>query len=174
MPSSIRDNDKGFAELMGSLGEMGTITIGVQGAEANAKHPESSLTLGELAQMHELGTGGMPERSFIRSWLDKNSRRMVSEMAAAVKEVLARKTSRRKAMIEIGYGWVEEVRENIDHNHVTGPDLAASTVARKGHNTKLLGFTYALRNAITYKLFLPQKKSIRNTEQRAALQKEVK
>lgn len=171
MAARVKDTDKGFRKLMGSLGEMGTLTIGVQGQEAERKHPESNLTIGELARMHELGQG-VPKRSFITAWFDQNEPRLIRQTKQAVERVLRRQTTRKVELAGLGYLWTDEIRRHIDANEVAGPALAASTQRRKGHGIKLLGFTYALRNSITYKLFMPQIKSVRNTEQRMALRKQ--
>jgi len=167
VPAKIKDTDHGFKKLMGELGELGTITIGVQGQEALSMHPEANMTVGELAQRHELGLG-VPQRSFIRAWFDKHEARLRKETAAELEAVLKGTSTRKKSLAALGYKWTEEIREHIDRNEVDGPPLAPATVAKKGHDTKLLGFTYTLRNAVTYKLFLPQKKSIRDVEQRKA------
>jgi hypothetical protein len=146
---------------------MGTIVVGVQGNEAQAQHPTAKMTIGELARKHELGIG-VPQRSFLAAWFDSNKTRLQAELKDDMQAVLKGKQSRKKVLAARGYKWTEEVRKNIDADGVVGPSLAPSTIQRKGHHVKLLGLTYTLRNSITYKLFLPQKKSIRNTAQRAA------
>lgn len=169
---TISDRDHGFKKLAASLGEMGQITIGVQGKEADARHdPEDpeSPTVGELAAMHELGLGGMRSRSFVRAWMDDNAERMVRETATQFKAVLARTTTRNAALIKLGYAWTADMQKRMDDGRVT-PPISAATAAKKGH-TKPLIETYKLRNSVTYKVWLPQVKSIRDPSQRAAIRK---
>lgn len=167
---TFSDKDKGFKKLVESLGEMGAVVIGVQGKQAKEQHPNAPLKIGELAAAHELGlVPGAPARSWLRQWMDENAARLSEEAAAEFKAVMARKTTRNTALKKLGYKWTSEVRERIDSGKVP-PPLAASTVARKGHSTPLLD-TATLRNSITYKVYLPQIKSIRDKGQRVVARK---
>lgn len=163
----ITDKDNGYKRLAAELGGMGTITLGVQGAEAEKMHP-SGAPVGQIAAAHELGlVPGAPQRSWLRSWMDSNEQRMLAEVQAQYKLVMQGKKTRNKALKELGYKWVEELRQNIDDRGIT-PPLAASTVKAKGHNIPLLD-TGTLRNSITYKVFLKMKKSARDAAERAVL-----
>jgi hypothetical protein len=143
---------------------MGSVTLGVQGEEATKAHP-SGMPIGQLAATHELGLG-VPRRSWLGSWLEANEARMLEETRAAFAEVMARRTTRNKALQALGYRWTEQLRKHVAEGNVQ-PPLAASTVARKGHNIPLLD-TATMVNAITYKVFLPLLKSIRDVAQRTA------
>jgi hypothetical protein len=168
----FEDTDKGFRKLAASLGEMGQITIGVQGKEADARHdPEDpeSPTVGELAAMHELGLGGMHSRSFVRAWIDDNAERMVRETAEQFRAVLARTTTRNAALIKLGYAWTADMQKRMDDGRVT-PPISDTTAKRKGHARPLIE-TYKLRNAVSYKVFIPNIRSIRDPAQRRAIRK---
>jgi hypothetical protein len=168
---TITDRDRGFKKLAASLGEMGQVTIGVQGKEAEARHPESEdITLGELAALHELGLGGQRARSWCRAWMDENEARMVRETAAQFRAVLARTQTRNAALIKLGYEWTADMQKRMDDGRVT-PPISAETAARKGHAKPLID-TYALRNAVTYRVWLPQVRSIRSKTQRMAVRKQ--
>jgi hypothetical protein len=176
---TVEDRDHGYKKLAASLGDMGTITLGVQGKEAEEPHAEagnsryggpSGLTKGQVAAIHELGLGVRP-RSWLRKWMDTNESRMLAQTKAAFQEVMAGKTTRNKALQELGYEWTQELRDEIWEGKIT-PPLEANTVARKGGESRPLLETGDLMNAITYKVFLPQAKSIRNTLQRAAVRKQ--
>lgn len=153
------DRDRGFAALAASLGDMGAITLGVQGKEALEFHPnphgEGNITVGEIAAMHELGLG-VPRRSWLLSWLDINRQKMLRQCRDHLRYVISRKMTRNQALIKLGFKWTEQLRENIDRDGVKGPALSTFTVERKGHPIKLLE-TGTLRNAITYRVFLPRK-----------------
>lgn len=161
----ISDTDPGFRRMIGELGEMGSVVIGVQGAEA-AKTYDNGLTVGQNAAMHELGTGGMVERSWLRAWMDQNAPRLYAETKTAMQQVLAGQKSRKQALQDLGYEWTKQVRARIEAGQVT-PPLAASTIARKGHSIPLWD-SGKLAAAISYTIFLPLLKSIRDTAQRTA------
>lgn len=166
MAVKIKEKDKGFAKLVASLGEMGHVTIGVQGKEADEKYEDSDVTVGYVAKIHELGLG-VPKRSWLLSHLDANEGRMKREAGALMRAVLARRKTRNQALIEMGFKWTKEIRDQVAEGRVDGPPLAQSTRDKKGHGIKLVE-TYRFHNAITYKVFLPRFKSIKSRLQRAA------
>jgi len=171
---TITDRDRGFKKLAASLGEMGQVTIGVQGKEAEVLHDpdpdaKDNITIGHLAALHELGLGGQKSRSWCRAWMDANEARMVRETAAQFRAVLARTQTRNAALIKLGYEWTADMQKRMDDGHVK-PPISSETAARKGH-TKPLIDTYTLRDSITYKVWLPQTKSIRSKTQRMAVRK---
>lgn len=161
----ISDTDPGFRRLIGELGEMGSVTLGVQGKDAEEMY-DNGLTVGQNAAMHELGLGGMKERSWLRAWMDENAPRLYAETKSELVQVLAGNKTRKAALQELGYKWTKEVRARVEAGHVT-PPLAQDTIDRKGHAIPLIETT-KLVAAITYAVFLPQLKSIRDTAQRVA------
>jgi hypothetical protein len=160
---TIKDRDLGFKKLAATLGEMGSITLGVQGKEALEKHPESELTVGEIAAIHELGLG-VPKRSWLLSWMDANSARMLREAQTSLALVMKGVISRNKAMAALGFEWTKEIREVVSSGGVT-PGLPQP---RPDGTTAPLYDTHTLHNSITYKVFLPAFKSIHDPAQRAA------
>lgn len=165
----ITDKDRGFHQLMTSLGEMGSIRVGVQGEEAKQKHPSSDLTVGEIAAIHELGLG-VPKRSWLVSWMDANAGRIQSETKSAFGAVMKGKKSRNQALIDLGYAWTKDIRQEISSGKIT-PALPRP---RPDGSTEPLFDTHTLHNDITYKVFLPQKKSIRDAAQRKAVGRRIK
>lgn len=166
MSVKIQDKDKGFRKLVESMGELGTITIGVQGDEAKQKHPESDLTVGEIAAIHELGLGGTPRRSWLVEWMDANRDRMRNETADALRQVLQGRISRNKALAALGFAWTADVRERVSSGQVT-PGLPSSNP--RGAGAPPLFDTHTLHNAITYKIYVPQARSIKNRTQRSVI-----
>jgi len=165
---TINDLDKGYRRLVGQLGEMGAVHLGVQGEKALEQHPNSELSVGEVAAIHELGLSGghRTKRSWLVSWLDANQDRMMAETKAALQAVLRGEKTRKQALIDLGYRWTAELRDNIWDGKIV-PALRQSTIDAKGHSIPLLDST-ALVNAITYRIFLPALKSIRDVAQRRA------
>lgn len=166
--TKVVDRDKGFKKLAGELGGAGTITLGVQGDEAEKQHQDSELTIGQVAAIHELGLG-VPERSWLRVWMDENAQRCRADLAAALQLVIQGSKSRRQALADVGYEWVKKLRENIRSGRIR-PALAPSTVAAKGHGIPLLD-SGDVMNSITYRLYLNQIKGIRDAGLREAVRK---
>lgn len=164
---SVTEKGPGFsvlaAELLGA-----ELRVGVQGDEARAAHPNSEWSVGELAARHEMGLG-VPERSFLRVWFDENEDRVTQQLREAFAQIAARKTTRKKALAALGYQWTQEIREFVASGKVT-PALAASTVRRKKSTIPLVE-TATMVNAITYKLFLAQLKSIKDPAIREMLRR---
>ncbi|MEY4507947.1 MAG: hypothetical protein RLZZ450_69 [Pseudomonadota bacterium] len=163
--TKVKEKGPGFAKLISELAG-GTITIGVQGEEATMQHPNTDLSVGELAAVHELGLG-VKERSWLRSWFDQNQARIQAETRAALAQVAVRRVSRKQALEELGYRWTDEIRENIQMGRIT-PPLAQATIDAKGHDIPLLE-SGVLMNSITFRLFLSQIKSVADPSLRAAL-----
>ncbi len=151
------------AELAGA-----EVRVGVQGEEAKAAHPNSEWTVGELAARHEMGLG-VKERSFLRAWFDRNQARIQQQTRDALAQVAARKASRKKVMEQLGYEWVDEIRSDLASGKVR-PALAPSTIKKKGHPIPLLE-SAELVNAITFRLFLAQVKSVADPALRDALRR---
>lgn len=163
----LKDVDKGYRKLATLLGEMGSITLGVQGEEALKPHPSAEdLTVGEIAAIHELGLG-VPQRSWLGLWLEEHEDQMMRETRDALQRVLRGELSRNKALQELGLKWAQALRDNIWEGNIR-PPLTAERIQRKKGETRPLLDTYSLMNAITYKVFLPAFKSIRDAAQRAA------
>ncbi len=137
----------------------GEITLGIID-KAEFPHPSSDLTIGELAAIHELGIG-VPERSWLRSWIDGNLTYIQASSAEAWQKIATGQLSRKDALDRLGRDWANQIQENILQGNIM-PPLAASTVAKKGHATPLID-TMTLIEAIDYELKLKNIKSIRDS-----------
>ncbi len=157
MSVKVKDKDRGYRKLMHELAG-GEITLGIID-KAELPHPSSDLTIGELAAIHELGIG-VPERSWLRSWIDGNRAYIESSSAQAWQQIATGKLSRKDALDRLGRDWANQIQENILQGNII-PPLAASTVASKGHSVPLID-TMTLIEAIDYELKLKNIKSIRD------------
>ncbi len=164
MSLKVKDRDRGYRKLIKDLAGV-ELTIGVQGEDAEKPHPSSELTVGELAAIHELGLG-VPERSWLRSWVDKNQALMEADLAIAWRRI-AGGESRRKVMNEVGAKWVLDIQEGIISGEIT-PALAPSTIAQKGFDTPLVD-TMTFVTSISHSLKLLAIKSIKSRAVREVL-----
>lgn len=148
MPVKITDTDKGYKRALAALGPIGGVVLGVQGQKASAPHgPGEPISVGELAAIHELGLG-VPERSWLRAWLDENSRMILDDSKAAIQQVILGKLTKERALNILGLKWVGAIQQRIADGQVT-PALAKSTVDRKGSSVPLID-TGVLRASITH------------------------
>lgn len=143
----ITDTDPGFKRTIRALGRMGGVTLGVQGDEATASAPGAGITIGELAAIHELGLG-VPERSFLRSWLDENQDQMLADARAMMQRMVKGQVTRERALELLGVRWQSAIQRRILQGGIT-PELSEQTKKRKGSSTPLLD-TGQLVSAITY------------------------
>ncbi len=167
--TKVTERGPGFSKLAANLGGASEITLGVQGKQAAEAHPNSELSVGQVAAVHELGLGKVPERSWLRSWMDVNAKLMVLEAAKSTQDIISGAASRKVASEKLAEHWVKALRQNIRDGKIK-PALAASTKARKGHGIPLLE-SGAVMNGITGVVKLPALKSIRDAGMRAAVRR---
>jgi hypothetical protein len=80
--------DKRSDVLEAMLGGLAVeITAGIHEAEGSAEH--EGLTNAELGSIHEFGTGDIPQRSFIRAWIDENQSLIDEWVTDAANAILA-------------------------------------------------------------------------------------
>jgi hypothetical protein len=144
---SVTDNDKGFHRVLAALGALGGVSLGIQGAEAGRAHPASpGITLADLGAIHELGLG-VPERSWLRSWVDANQNQIFEDCTLAMQRVILLQLTKDQALELLALKWQGELQAWISGGNVS-PPLAETTVERKGSSVPLVD-TGALRSAIT-------------------------
>ena len=150
MAARVRDSDRGAKALLKRLksAKASGVTVGVHEAEGSASHGEVSNI--DVALFHEFGTEDIPERSFIRAWADENEAAN-SERLRKIGEAVVRGAvpSVEVGLERFGALAVADVQRRI----VSGipPELADSTVARKGSSTPLVD-TGQLKSSVTYQV----------------------
>lgn len=148
--------DRGGAKLArfarNLRGPGAAVLVGVQGKEAKATHRtedgEEAQTVGEIASQHELGLG-VPERSWLRDWVDENRAQIQEDLRRAMRLVLLGRMTKEQAVSLLGVKYVGEIQARISAG--IDPANAPSTIARKGSSTPLID-TGQFRSAITHVL----------------------
>lgn len=80
--------DKRSDVLEAMLGGLSVeMTVGIHEAEGTADH--DGLTNAELGSIHEFGAGDIPQRSFIRAWVDENQSLIDEWVTDAANAILA-------------------------------------------------------------------------------------
>lgn len=154
---SVRITSKGsLHKHVQELAQLGAVTLGVQGREAGQAHkpdpkakggPSPAIqTIGEIAEQHELGLG-VPERSWLRAWVDAHEAMIRTDAGKAMRRVLEGKLTREQALEILALKWQGAIQQWIADGRVQ-PPLSQTTIDRKGSSVPLID-TGQLRSAIT-------------------------
>ncbi len=130
MSVSIKDVDLGYNSFFGALrGLRGqAVKVGV----GDAPHEPSGTPTDEIAAAHEFGVG-VPERSFLRAWVDEKREQIQARMEKDLSDTLFSRDDWRKPF---GQWCVDQIRARIWAN--IPPPLQESTAARKGTTVPLI------------------------------------
>lgn len=136
-----------------------TVSIGVQGAQGAANHQGTSLTVAQLATIHEFGKvihhpklgrdTVIPERSFLRATVDQYRDAIARRQVLLTQGYVLGKFDLSGAMELLGQYVVGLIKQRIANG--IAPPNSPWTIARKGSSKPLID-TGQLRNSITYKV----------------------
>lgn len=146
---TVSDTDHGYRELVKRVfgGVRARVAVGVFSQDA---HPDAEgLTMVALATIHEFGLGNVPERSFLRAYVDENEARIRKAAGALMQSVVEGRRTKEQALDALGLWMVGQVQKRIADG--VPPPNAESTIAQKGSDTPLID-TGALRTAIKHKV----------------------
>lgn len=153
MSARIRDIDHGFAAMRKRLAEAAKgagVSVGVHANEGDAQHKEPAgekpVTVLDVAIWNEFGLG-VPERSFLRAWVDENDSLNREKLRRAVQLVIRGEMTLERALELVGLSMVGGIQKEIARG--IPPENAAETVKRKSSSTPLID-TGQLRQSITY------------------------
>lgn len=110
-------------------------------------------TIAKIGAVHEFGTSTVPERSFMRSAMQKGREQLDTIMKRIGKLVFDGKLDENKALTMLGVWGRNAMKQRIREQPPEWPPLAPATIKRKGpRKNKMLIDTAQLINSITYKL----------------------
>lgn len=160
-PVRIRDTDRGATKLLARLLAHGALSVGVLGSDAAKVHEDesnfgegfgqksSSLTIGELAEIHEFGLGSVPRRSFLAGWVDDKREELVNVIVKGGRALARGKLTAPKLLEQIGLWAVGSIQERMANG--IAPGLARETIRRKGSSVPLID-TGQLRSSISHRV----------------------
>lgn len=126
------------------------VTVGVHSGDAGAPAGGGSMSVGDVATIHEFGLGNNPERSFVRAFADEIKGEANDVEARLVGEAIVRRGGNvEDALEKFGLWLVGKMQERIRGG--IAPELDPATVARKGSSTPLID-TGQLVSSITHKV----------------------
>lgn len=126
----------------------GTVSAGIIDA---GMHGESGETVATIAQDHEFGTSGIPERSFIRSTTKEKRKDIVALQAKLLQKVQSGAISIEQALGQIGSYTAGLISKKIVD--IKSPRNSAQTIKEKGSSNPLVD-TGQLKNSVTWEVDL--------------------
>ena len=157
MPHFAVINTKLWDALRKRLPEKSVVKVGVlAGKGGEAIHPGSSISMIELAAVHEFGSPkrGIPQRSFIRATFERDdvNKKLNALGARLAKAIVMDKMDAATALGQMGAWAAGQIKATIKNRLTTGPErqaLKPETIERKGSSLPLVD-TGRLINAITW------------------------
>ena len=154
-----RIDDRAWRKMTARVGELSAaVKVGVLASTGgDARHPDSDITMVELAAIHEFGSPAakIPERSFIRSTFRDKATLLGAVMGKLARGVVAGTMQPERALAILGEVGAAEVKKTITEGAGVPPPLKPETVARKGSDRPLVD-TGRLLDSITYEVGRPR------------------
>lgn len=154
MSVKVRDTDHGYRKMRANLKQAskgGGVSVGIHAQEGAGEHkskePDASpVTVLDVALWNEFGLG-VPERSFLRAWVDENASQNREKLRKAMLLVVRGERTLEQALDLIGLSMQGGLQQKIAAG--VPPPNAPETVARKGSSTPLID-TGQLRQSVTF------------------------
>lgn len=134
---SVIDKDLGWKKILLSMRKIDAKAVKV-GIQSGDKTSDGKKDLAYVASLHEFGSPGgkIPERSFIRSAIDKNENKINNLSDKLSLKILDGSVTVRNTLDLIGLEVTGMIQEQItDGDYVP---LAPSTIKRKGNDKPLI------------------------------------
>ena len=160
----ITDRDHGYRARLAAIRKIGQhiLSVGIQGSRAGERHRGSarglsgfagivktakSLSVGEIAAIHEFGLGGLPQRAWLRGWVDGNASLIRNTLRNIALRVVGGKLDEVSGLSLAGVKFQGGIQRGIRAG--VPPPNAPSTIRRKGSSTPLVD-TGQLRASVTW------------------------
>lgn len=149
MATGIRDIDRGWKKFLRGISKHKkevVIIVGIQGKEAAEER--DGISNAALGAIHEFGApgAGIPQRSFLRSTVDRERRKYETEMRKIAVRI-SKGQGTRSEFEKIGLLAVADIHRTFS-NSIGLVANAPATIAAKGSSKPLVAIG-ALRNSIT-------------------------
>lgn len=146
----VKDDKRAQNRLLKALHKAKKLNHVAVGIVEDKAH-DDKFSMAELAAVHEYGSkdSHIPERSFIRSTVDKNQKRYQKLLSMLGGKILEQKLSAKQAMTQLGEVVSADMKETI--NAGIDPALNPATIKRKG-SSKALIHTGRLKGNISHEV----------------------
>lgn len=153
---SVQDRDTGLQALLAAL-DSHDLTVGIHEAEGGQASGDGDATIADIGYWQEYGTTTaegeehVPERSFLRDYIDENESKNNGRLTKLFQKVVSSKGkfSAETALNQFGLLAVGEIQSRISEG--IAPELDEKTIAKKGSSIPLTD-TGLLRSSITHQL----------------------
>ena len=136
MARQLLDRDRGYRQLMQTVGALARGASVQVGIFANDVRREGEVSNAELGTIHEFGLGDVPERSWLRGWADENRDAIIRNLRLIGKGIFLSKDDVRVACDRFGQWAVGGIKRRIQA-HIPPPNTEA-TIQAKGSSTPLI------------------------------------
>jgi hypothetical protein len=171
----IKIIDKGYKALMSVFTGVRktTITVGVHAADGKEPHAGGQFgeTVADIANIHEFGAPGIPQRSFLRAWFDENQAKTKEATKRMAQSVLKGKRTRKQAVNILAQSFVGQIQRRIAVG--IPPPNSPLTIKLKGSSKPLID-TGQLRTSITYAIDGDVKESKASIKRKAKQKRDKK
>lgn len=149
----VTDKDLGLNRFIAQLqvAKRAEVVIGLQEGDTNG-----GKSIAEYGAYNEYGTGDIPERSFMRTSFDENSRRISQDISAQYDLVKQGKALVHHALRWVALRHIVDIKQKINSN--IQPANSPKTIARKGSSATLID-TGAMRDAVREIIRIPRGRS---------------
>lgn len=139
---------KALAQFGSRLAHGSNFSVGVPESKGARAHGDSNTTIADVALFNEYGLG-VPERSFLRAFVDENRDMIEEDFRKATAAVFRLQMTFEQAANILGTKYAAMIQKRITQ-HIPPPN-APSTIAAKGSSTPLID-EGILRASISYQI----------------------
>lgn len=136
---AVKDTDKGWKAMRARVAKSAggnTLAVGILGDDVGKPHrpeegePASDITIGEIGEVHELGLGNNPVRSWLRGYVDGNSAQIEKKIDRIAQAVIKGTLTKEEGLNLLGLDIVGGIQKRISDGIM--PQVTAKHQARKG------------------------------------------
>lgn len=151
MSATIKDNDKGWKAYKAEIDKLKKKPFVKVGFTEDIPHEESGESLNLIASSNEFGTkdGRIPERSFMRSTFDANTKQTSKLIAEGYDKIIKGRSKVLDVLNLVGVFFQGSVQKTIAQ--LDSPANAESTANSKGSNNPLVD-TGFMRQSVKFEV----------------------
>lgn len=148
MPSKFKriKNKGGLEAALKRIQKPGTVDSGIIDA---GDHPSGDATVAQIGFWNEFGTTTIPERSFIRSTIQKEKKNIIALQRKLWKQIVSGKMKIDTGLGLLGEFMADAIRKKIVS--LSSPANKPATIAAKGSSNPLID-TGQLKNSISFEV----------------------
>lgn len=145
---SVKEIDLGWGKILRNMKKIDKTILKV-GIQAGDMAADGKNTMAFIGAVHEFGTEHIPQRSFIRSALNDNQKKIADFAGELGEQIILEKKTPKQALNLMGLKITGMIQEKITDGDFT--PLAPATVRAKKSNKPLID-TGRMRASIKHKL----------------------